>query len=118
MNMLKKLIGCRVIRVSTDVANVVPITGDGKMKIEIPVTLVFADYTLNIYNSFVIYGIIGTSLSLLEDLTVQGCEEINTEIILYLDNSVELIIDMSDKGYNGPEALSLYGPDSLIVVWD
>ena len=116
--MLNELIGHRIIRVATDIVTVIPIISDGEMRLEIPVTLVFADYTLNIYNSFVIYGVTVTSLSLLEDLTVQGCEEVSTDIILYFDKSVKLIIDMSDKGYNGPEALSLYGPDNLIVVWD
>ena len=78
----------------------------------------FVDYTLNIYNSFIIKGVTDASLSTLEDLVVQACAETDTEIILCLDKSVELIVDMSDNGYNGPEALSLYGPDNLFVVWD
>jgi hypothetical protein len=118
MNILSKLIGNKVIAVDTVITTTIPVNSGGEIKIEIPVALLFVDYTLNIYNSFVIQGVTGASLSVLENLTVQDFLEANEMIILYFDNSVDLIVDMSDEGYNGPEALSLYGPDSMIVVWD
>jgi hypothetical protein len=37
---------------------------------------------------------------------------------IYFSNGAELVIKLDDNSYIGPEAIVLYGPENLIVVWN
>lgn len=119
MTALNKLIGKAITKVTYNHTAIASINEKRAMLIESQTTILFEDYTLVIYNPFVIHGTdTEISLSILEGLMLISCEERPTEIVLTLEANVKLVIDLRDESYKGPEALSLYGPNNLIVVWN
>lgn len=116
---LNRIVGEKIIQVETTISTTMPLSYDEHDKIEIPVTLVFEEYILNIYNPFVITGINQFStFKILENSIVEICNEASEYIVLEFTNKIKITIDLREKSFEGPEALSLYGPDNLIVVWN
>lgn len=50
---------------------------------------------------------------ILIDIVAKDCQ-----LRLHFSKDYFLDIDLSDKGYTGPEALQLVGPDNQIFVWN
>jgi len=119
MTMLRKLIGKKVVKISYINTATTSIDKKEGIMVESPISIVFEDYTLNIYNPFTIKGTdTDASLRIIENLTVIDCQEQPTEVTIELETNIELAIDLKDESFQGPEALSLYGPNNLIIVWN
>lgn len=74
---------------------------------------------LTVYNKFQITasdGNAGTDRDL-AGATLTGLRKENASLLLTFSNNAKLIIDMSDDGYSGPEALQLTRPDLPSIVW-
>lgn len=70
-------------------------------------------YSLVISNKFGIHN-----LQSIDKEFITNVFESKLHIRLYFSNDEVLEIDMSDYGFIGPEAVCLYGPNNLIVVWN
>jgi hypothetical protein len=54
----------------------------------------------------------------LQGLSIKKISENENEILLELENGINLNIDLTNQAYSGSEALSLYGPNNLVIVWN
>jgi hypothetical protein len=74
---------------------------------------------LTVYNRFQITDLNGSSGSDCDLLTGKLTELTNdhTTLRLTFSNGVKLIIDISEDGYSGPEALQLTRPGQPSIVW-
>ncbi len=77
-------------------------------------------WSLHIYNVVTLRGMElielsdGTLLRLVFDDYVQD----ETTLSLKFRGGGLITVDMSEKGYSGPEAMQLNGPDGSIVIWN
>jgi hypothetical protein len=119
MTILNKLVGKKIVNITYSNNITFSLEKKTDALIESPTTFLFEDYTLVIDNPFIIKGTdADTSLKILENLTLIDCNERTDRITLTLEGNIELIIDLRRESFKGPEALSLYGPNNLIVVWN
>ncbi len=86
------------------------------------VTLVFDnEWVLTIYNKSTMSsnGILSDSIdtSVLTNETLINVYESDSKLVILLSNNISLMVDLSDEGFSGPEAMQLVGPDNLIMVW-
>lgn len=118
MSYLSKLIGKKVVMVSSIVTKTIGIN-QGNETIEEPIIIVFEEYTLSIYNPFSFDGLRdSTTLRAIENLILQSYIQDIERISMCFDNNVTLNIDMRNESFRGPEAITLRGPDNLFVVWN
>ncbi|GAC1586167.1 MAG: hypothetical protein NVS3B8_00200 [Chitinophagaceae bacterium] len=120
---LKVLIGKRIISASTEISQLVPMNDfDNTSKefglIEIPLNLVFVDYTLFIYNKWTILNSPTKKIDSLKGVALSLIKDNDDTLQLYLDDASIIQVDLSDDGYIGPEAMSLHGPNHLLIVWN
>jgi hypothetical protein len=118
---LKILIGKKIVSAATEVSQVVPINGldlKGLDLLEIPLNIVFIDYTLFIYNKWTLINAPIKSIESLLGIMVNTITEARQILEFHFDNDSVLQIDLSDNGYVGPEAMSLHGPNHLLIVWN
>ncbi len=71
-----------------------------------------------IYNKFNIYGPLLIESKTFIGLKAISVEEVETFIKIIFENEMILKIDMTDEGFNGPEAIQLRSPSGGIVVWN
>jgi hypothetical protein len=115
---LDKIKGLAIRSSQQEISTTIPINDPAEDKIltEIPLALYFDCYSLFIYNSWSILG----SCRNISDLSGEKIVEIfmqSQDLNLRLSNSLIIKIDMSDRGFIGPESLVLNGPDNSFVVW-
>lgn len=85
-------------------------------------TLVFGNcWTLGIYNS-VTMTLDGKKLDTIDleiiiEKSLTSTAETNLSFVMDLSNGASLVVDLSNEGFSGPEAMQLSGPDNLIMVW-
>lgn len=119
MTVLNNLIGKKISRISGSDSVSISLQNISNPKVESPLSLIVEDYTLNIYNPFTIKGTdTNTSMRILEGHHIVSCREQSDMINIVLNDNIEITIDLRDESFKGPEALSLYGPNNLIVVWN
>ncbi|MGN7836768.1 hypothetical protein [Stenotrophomonas sp. 22385] len=51
-------------------------------------------------------------------LNLKGCTIDGTTMTLAFDDGSALQVDLSDSGYDGPEAMQLNGPDGSVIIWN
>lgn len=73
-------------------------------------------YTLTIMNRFQLEGV--DSLARTRGLHIQAANESKEAVTLTLQNSIQIVVNLMNEEYLGPEALVLHGPSDLIVVWN
>lgn len=78
-------------------------------------------WTLTIYNKSIMLlnGLLsgGIDTNILSNSTLLSVTESDSKLVIHLSNNISLIVDLSDEGFSGPEAMQLVGPDNLIMVW-
>lgn len=87
------------------------------------VTLVFDNtWTLCIYNKLIMsldsIQLDNIDAGILTGKTLVNASENDSNFVIILSNNISLAVDLSDKGFSGPEAMQLVGPDNLIMVWN
>jgi hypothetical protein len=112
--------GRKVVDVETEVSVTSALENAGKdnVLIEIPLKISFDEYVLFIYNK---WSFVSTSLKDIGDLKgkkIVGIKILSQILELMFNGSDCIKIDLTDDGYIGPEALVLYGPENLIIVWN
>lgn len=116
---LEILKGKQILDIDTEIDIVAPINSpEQEIQIEIPLRLIFDQYSLLIYNQ---WSIISPSGNRINDLKRQAIVEIliESEILTFRIGDSNIIrVNLNDSGYTGPEAMVLYGPENLIVVWN
>ena len=125
MSYLQKLINKTVLSVDTGISQTYPIkiekTGDDNSPssvVEMYLQLIFEDYRLHIYNPGILRGNNDQSFKNLEKLKIISIVESEIEISFIFQDGTELRIDLRPEAYSGPEAMCLYGPNNLVVVWN
>jgi len=123
MSVLQKLKGREIQYIKSEISTTHSINVLGEdFLLEIPLEVSFAEYALKIYNPVKIKGPKGSlHLADLKGFLVSEIYEKKNSVILELtkdDFFIEFFIDLRDESYTGPEAMCLYGPKDLIVVWD
>lgn len=73
---------------------------------------------LNVYNDFCIQPGDEKKLQTLKQKKLLSVQEMPTEIVLLLSDGLQLVIDMRDSAYNGPEALELTRQGEPTIVWN
>lgn len=86
------------------------------IQIELTWQMYLEDYILNIYNAMSIRPD-EKEFDDLRGLKVIAVDENKERAELIFDNGTKLQVDLRDEAYTGPEAMCLYGPDNLCVVW-
>jgi hypothetical protein len=115
MSVLQRLLGKKANGWSHEIDSTIPINGDSTdQSVDLSLRIYFDDFTLSVYNN---HRIINGDLEKLMGLELVEVKESDSKIEFHFGKA-ELVIDMTKDGYNGPEALSLTGPDNLIVVWN
>jgi hypothetical protein len=119
LNYLHVLKGMTILDIQQEISTIIPINDPDEDKIltEIPLALYFDQYDLFIHNNWNFIGDCASLTQLIGEKIVDIFME-NQDLILKLNQSLTIKVDMSDNGFNGPEALVLHGPDNLIVVWN
>lgn len=100
---------------SLEISNNIRYTAESK--IELPLQLIVDDFSLNIYNPYTISGLVNYSITNLVGNRIDRVIENDESKAFLISGEIEIRIDMKENSYNGPEAISLYGPNNLIVVW-
>ena len=119
MSALKNLEGRLITEVGTEVSITYPLNILGEDLLECPVFIRIEDFWINIYNPLIIDGLDKTkSLKQLVNKKVLFVNESSEFIEIHLEDNIILRIDLRDESFTGPEALSLHGPNNLIVVWN
>jgi hypothetical protein len=117
---LKQLLGKLVTATDTGTSIIIGINmkeGDpDRERTFAMVQLFIEDYILNIENPTTIYPL-GKELDDLEGLKIIAVEETKEEAELIFDNGSRLIVNLRDEAYEGPEAMSLRGPNNFFVSW-
>ncbi|MGZ4042735.1 MAG: hypothetical protein ACXVPU_11405 [Bacteroidia bacterium] len=118
---LTKLIGSIIQKVDSSISTIVKIKNNEddqeNVKMIVGIQLSFEEYTLNIYNPAHI-SFKDKELKDLIGLKVVMVSETKEEAELCFDDGCKLIINIRDEAYEGPEAMSLYGPNDFWVVWN
>ena len=123
IEILNKLIGKKIISATTEISQVMPINKiDYEAKdinlIEIPLHLVFNEYVLLIYNKWTITNFPSQKIDSLNGVSINLITEENNNLQIHLESAAIIVVNLSDDGYIGPEAMSLYGPNNQVVVWN
>ena len=74
--------------------------------------------SLNIYNRFTVSGLDKGDIATLSGATVREIIERPKDVVLRFTNGAEILIDLRDKAYTGPEAMELNLPGEPTVVWN
>ena len=114
MSHLDSLINKKLRKVTHELDHTITL-GDSNESIDLHLQLIFDDYILNIYNVHKLINVdrahqlVGCELNRIENK--------ESEITLWF-NKKGVTVYLSDDAYTGPEAMSLYGPNNEIVVWN
>ena len=57
-------------------------------------------------------------INLLKGIKLLNIEEDQNKLIFHFSNGADLVIDLHDEAYNGPEALELHIPGQPTLVWN
>lgn len=87
------------------------------IQLELTWQLYINNYILNIYNPISIKPD-EKEFDDLKGLRIIAANENKERVELVFDNGCKLQVDLRDESYTGPEAMCLYGPDDLCVVWN
>lgn len=123
MSLLGRLIGQTVLTVSDDVATYIPVDAPVGFPESGQAVLTrvigFEEYQLSIVNPAHLAGNDGSlELSSLKGKVVSRVEENEHTALIGFNDGLQLVIDLRDESFIGPEAMVLHGPDDLIVVWN
>jgi hypothetical protein len=113
------LVGKIILDVRQEISTTFPINDPDPDKIltEIPLCLSIDQFRLFIYNNWSLSGNI-THIEMLIGRSLQNIKMDGHLLLLEVEGSIGISVDVSDEGFNGPEAIVLYGPDNLWVVWN
>ncbi|MEZ4759719.1 MAG: hypothetical protein R2810_08015 [Flavobacteriales bacterium] len=124
MSKLNGLVGQIVLQVSDDITTYLPINSptpfpEGGQAVIVRV-INFGQYTLNIANPTRLSqaGVALDRYGAMIGRPVTGVEETEQFARIDFGPDLRLEIDLRDESFTGPEAMVLYGPDYLIVVWN
>jgi hypothetical protein len=119
---LSLLLGQKIKSVSTELDSTIGLkndSGDSDNSSMAAFTFVlFENYSLSIYNK---HELVNLNEHIFEDIIgekIISYRENESEVLLGLSNGDFIKVDLSDDAYNGPEAMSLIGPNNLFVVWN
>jgi hypothetical protein len=118
INSLYVLKGKDIIDVRQEISTTIPINDANPDNIltEIPLLLYFDSYTLFIYNTWRL----SDNCTTINNLKGQKLIDIlleNQYLVLKLNHSSTVTVDLSDDGFIDPESLVLYGPNNFWMVW-
>jgi hypothetical protein len=120
MNHLNKLVGKQIIKLEVYPSTYYPInTSDSKLE---PLTINelwinFGEYQLNIGNNYEL----NSELNNIEALVGQVIKEVietNDAVKMVTTLGNILTINLRDEAFNGPEAMSLHGPENYLKIWN
>lgn len=89
---------------------------ENESKVELFVRIGVGEYYLHVYNPYNLVGIV--SINDLIGRRIVKTEECEDSISFIFEENTRLTINLSDNAFIGPEALVLFGPDNLCVVWN
>lgn len=75
------------------------------------------DYSLTISNPISLFGQINDLKELIGRKIINVIDD-DEQATFYIDENIHLQVNLRQEFYVGPEAMSLHGPDNLIVVWN
>jgi hypothetical protein len=120
---LKLLVGQKIIEVTGSLSEVVSLKSNNNNTItesimSVYVQIIFEEYQLSVFNRAEIINHPELKVQSLIGLKVVRAIETKTFAELFFENSISYRVDLRDEGNNDPEAMALYGPNNLIVVWN
>jgi|SRR5450432_1528905 hypothetical protein len=119
---LDLLIGQKINKVNTGFSSVyaldAEIANDLSSSMIVHTQIFFQIYQLNIFNDHELVSSYGNSMENDIGQSVISIEESEKEALILLENGDFIKIHLSDEAFNEPEAMCLYGPDNLIVIWN
>jgi hypothetical protein len=121
MTILENLTGKKILSAAIDEPESLGVSNNirhtAKSKIEAPLQLIVDQFCLNIYNPYTILGLVNYSVNNLVGNSIDKVIENDDSIAFLISGEIEIRIDMRLNSYTGPEAISLSGPNNLIVIW-
>lgn len=114
---LNNIIGKTLNSSSISTSTVIPLNQNGKELLTIANSLMFEDFRLDINNPVTIEPNNKSFEDLIGEYVI-AIKEDSKEIELKFSNNAKLKINMRDEVYYDPEAMVLYGPNDLCVVWN
>ncbi len=115
-NQLKRIIGETVILATSDITQTYSLNKSKEALIEVPLQIITEHYNLYIYNKVDLKGT--TKLTDIINKRILGIESNKLREVIRFENDCSLIINLDDESFSGTEAMVLYGPKNLIVVWN
>jgi hypothetical protein len=118
MNHLNKLTGKQIIEIELCGAPYYPIdNSDSKPIIVDELWINFGEYKLNIGNNYELSPELDNPEALIGKVIKEVIETNDTVKINTTLGNV-LTIDLRDEAFNGPEAMSLHGPENYLKIWN
>ena len=118
---LERLIGKIVTKTDINTSTAINLGNSNdepaNVKFEISLQLFLEEYLLDIYNPITVIPS-DKELPDFVGLKVVAISDTKEEGELIFDNGYKIVVNMRDEAYYGPEAMCLYGPENLIVVWN
>lgn len=118
MEYLNKLIGNTITDISSGQGTYYPLNEPERSpQIVDHLYITIEDYSLTISNK-IIFGKNIESMNMFLGKTIKEINEANNEIKITTEDDNWFIVDLREEAYVGPEAMSLHGPENLLVVWN
>jgi hypothetical protein len=120
MSQLNKLLGKQIIEIELYPATYYPInTPDSKPE---PLTINelwinFGEYKLNIGNNYELSPEPNNPEALIGQV-IKEVIETREAVKIFTTLEMALTIDLRDEAFNGPEAMSLHGPENYVKIWN
>jgi|TARA_B110000967_G_scaffold202729_1_gene242104 hypothetical protein len=108
----------KINNVQFDIGSYIPLlkTKDNDWKYLTEFQIITKNYTIFVYNPFIL-ELNSDPKCLIGDKILKVVTNENT-FKFEMESGEILTIDLRDESYIGPEALCIYGPNDLIVVWN
>jgi hypothetical protein len=118
LEILKKIEGKEISEISGGNSITFPIGQQAKGIEEEYTQIRFDDFTLNIYNPIHYWGMESEDSHQLLGMKVRELKLTGTGIFFHLEGSkISIEIDLKEESYTGPEAIALYGPGNICIVF-
>jgi len=119
---LNPLIDQKIQEVNTSFSSVyaldAEIANDLSSSMIVHTQIIFQMYQLNIFNDHEMVSSYGNYLENDIGQIVISVEESENEALILFENGDLIKIHLCDESFHEPEAMCLYGPDNLIVIWN
>jgi hypothetical protein len=116
MDHLSKLVGKIITNISKNQEPYYPLSDKEKIHTNNEVFIEIEDYSISIFNKIVLDAD-NEDISFFKGKKIKAILQLKDEVRISTTDNRWFSIDLRNEAYVGPEAISLHGPDNLIVIW-